>query len=521
MGKDISNIQCELIGISCLEGSLYDQVRKEWEKRFQKNHAFWVDAPGGSQSANLLKLIADILANQGISSLIGRSIVLVAFLDLTKDLNTELMAQIAEIPHQLNNAFGCNVPVMLTFGNLGKMAFADKVMLRKHAAQVVDVHMNNTQTRKQLVLIANAPLVQEENDKSWKAAITLLDVLRREADPASMLPVAGADNPNDDVGFLRYGEFDHAARYRLEEDIKKLTDSLSSNGATELHAALQKELGKIDGKAKTTWDIDANMQPMHPDMVVEGWLGKNKAKKGKNSQYETARNATVMALGATGKKMQEDIIEAHASMIAEAGARLDQYILEAGVGLSLEEDRKQMHNALEITVNQTMLPSLPSFLYSENGYANEISYYLHCVRDAAVCQVKQNYVKAIREAYDRKTDEYYRAKRQDIQLRLDEAHRQLSRYMDKQTLIDKSAAGSSLPDTSFFPMLGGGAQCRFMLCREPEDEHLLTNACAGTQTSVYYIDKQYGGLSELDNASVKSLQLLMLDCSVHLDDLIK
>lgn len=521
MGKDISTVQCELIGISCLEGSLYDQVRKEWNKRFQKNHAFWVDLPKEQNSTNLLQTIAEVLANQGISTLIGRPIVLVAFLDLTKDFNKELMEQIADIPHQLNNTFGCNVPVMLTFGNLGKMAFADKAVLRQHAAQVVDIHMNNTRTRKQLILIANAPLVQKENDKSWKAAITLLDILRREADPASMLPVAGADNPNDDVGFLRYGEFDHMARYHLEEDIRKLTASLSSSGATELHAAVQKELGKIDAGVKTDWDIDPNMQPLHPDMVVDGWMAKNKAKKGKNAQYEAARNATVMALGATGKKMREDILAAYAPMIENAEERLNQYIQESNVGLSLEEDRQQMCSALEITVSQGMMPPLPAFLYSENGYTNEISYYLHCIRDTVVSQVKQNFVKALLEAYKQKPDEYYRAKRHDIQTRLDEAHRQLARYMDKQTLIDKSAAGSSLPDTSFFPMLGGGAQSRFMLCRDPEDEQLLSQACAGTATTVYYIDKQYGGLSELDNASVKSLQLLMFDCGVHLDDLIK
>lgn len=521
MGKDISTIQCELIGISCLEGSLYDQVRKEWNKRFQKNHAFWVDLPKEWKSTNLLQIIAEVLANQGISTLIGRPIVLVVFLDLTKDFNKELMEQIANIPHQLNNAFGCNVPVMLTFGNLGKMAFADKTMLRQHATQVVDIHMNNTRTRKQLILIANAPLVQKENDKSWKAAITLLDVLRREADPASMLPVAGADNPNDDVGFLRYGEFNHAARYHLEEDIRKLTDSLSSCGATELHTAVQKELGKIDTSAKKDWDIDANIQPLHPDMVVDGWMAKNKAKKGKNSQYEAARNATVMALGATGKKMQEDIMAAYAPMIENAEEWLNQYIYESNVGLSLEEDRQQMRSALEVTVSQCMMPPLPSFLYSENGYANEISYYLHCIRDAAVSQVKINFIKALLQAYNQKPDEYYRTKRHDIQIQLDEAHRELSRYMDKQMLIDKSAAGSSLPDTSFFPMLGGGAQCRFILCREPDDEQILSHACSGTATSVYYIDKQYGGLNELDNASIKSLQLLMFDCGVHLDDLIK
>lgn len=521
MAVNINNVSCKLIGISCLEDDIRTRVQRAWDNRFQKHNTFWVDIDKKDQTVNIARKIALTMAQHGIEMQLGQTVVLAVFMDLTKNPDPNLLDEIAELPDKLNRALGCNVPVTLTFADLGEMAFAENQgQLRSYVATVVDGHKRFPDTRKQLVLVAKPPLALEENDKSWKAVMVLLDVLRRTTDPAGMLPVAGGDDPNNDVGFLRYGEYDEVETTKLNTELASIEVALGNGGETELHEILLNKLSLIDEEIRSGWEVDGNLQPIHPGMIVEGRLARSRARKGRNAQFEEARNATWTAIEATGRHMREDIRAAYAPLIQKAEILLDTYIQQAGVGVELEENTVKMQTALSVPVSRPASPEDPVLAYSENGYANEIGCYLQATRENASYEVKRKFVDAILAAYNNRPKDMYINKKRILKERKDEINRQLSKLMKLQELIDKSAQGRLLPETSFNPGLGGGNQCRFMLCRKYDAE--ADAACLVTATNVFFIDSVHGGLKYLDNAPVKSIQLLMFNCDpVRLDDLIK
>lgn len=520
MAKQIDTVQCKLIGISLLNKNEREHVWKEWNAQFHAHEAFWLDVEEGEKTtAALAKSITGLIAQQGIASVAGVTMLVTVFLDLTEAPDEALMEEIVAVPDFLERVLGCNVPIVLEFGYLGQMAFGDKQALRENARQVVRINQINTHLRKQLCLVASSPLVQVENDHSWKAVMTLLDVLRREPAPASIVPVVNVQE-NTNVGFLRYGAYNEVNREALTEQKERLQKRLGGGGDTELSTVLNTACAKIFRDIEDRYSVDGNFQPIHPNMMVTGFFAKKSAEKGRNRDFERARQSTWAAMEDTAIHLQEMIREAYQEQIRNAEAYLDRFIEESGAGLELESDLGRMRAILKMEGNRAR-PMAPGLTYKENGNAMEIENYLRETRQYTAACIQKEFVDALRKAYEGREPSYYNQKHNTISTQLKQIDIRLSGMSDKQTLINRAANSQNMPETGFHPVLGGGMMSSFLLCRENEDAQLCDNACQGQVTSVYNMDKKYGGIKTLDDAPIKAIQMLMFDAHNHLEDLIK
>lgn len=519
MPSNISIAQCKMIAISCLQGRERERVMQEWNERFQEREAFWLDAQAGQKAGEMVKAIADMVRAQGITALNGQTLVMAVFLDLTREPDEALLGEIVKVPQRLTSALGCMVPLTLEFGYLAVKAFGDADSLKANVQKTVDINCQNPNQRKQLCLVAVSPLWQQDEDVSWKAVMVCLDLLRRNTAPATMVPVEGA-TPCNNVGFLRYGEFDQDRRRRLLAEKERLDHALSSNGAIEFKGVVSMALGKIESDVVARYAVDGNSHPIHPGMYPEGFFDKRKAARGQEP-FASARNSTWHALDMTGKQLKETILESYREQIGNAAVYLGQYIKEAGIGIDLESDQKQMLALLEPEPIGMAEPMTPNLAYMETGYASVIDDYLKSVRRYAGAKARYEFAKALKEAYLQIPVESYNQRKADLQQKRKNVNEKLNMLMTQQQLINMVAMGSELPGSAFSITRAVGTSAYWAVCRDLQIGEAMDKALMGTMATGFFIDATYGGLKLLDNAPLKAVQLLQFNCNdACLEDLI-
>lgn len=515
---DISKIQCRMVGISLLEGAERQRARKEWDDRFREHEAFWVDAGKGQTAMELAKAIALDMSQKGIKAMGGTTLVLSVFLDLTREPDLTLLAEVLTVSKQLTKALGCLIPLTLEFGYVGQFAFGDADALKSSISRTVEQNLQ-TPDRKQLCLVGISPLWHEEEDISWKAVMVCLDLLRRQANPADSVPMDGVD-PRNNVGFLRYGEYDEKRLNALQAEKTDIEHDLSDNGAMELRNELAIALGAIEQDTERNYPVDGNSQPVHPGMYVEGFFAKKKAQKG-GEPFASARNSTYSALNQTGRHLKETILAAYRKQTEEAESWLKRFFQKADVGIELERDRKQMEDILTPAPLGTSEPMLPGLAYKESGYTSEIDSYLKGVRRYAGAKARFDFATALLKAYQAIPDGEFTRRRSELLERLDGVKNCLNRLMTMDELMDIAASGNELPGTAFQVTRAEGHSTYWTLSRDEKLSDLMSAKTAGGLTVCYHIDAVYGGLKTLDNAPLKALQLLQFRCNEDcLDDLI-
>ena len=517
MPQDISIAQCKLVGICCLEGSERDKAKQEWEERFLEHEAFWLDAQVGQKASALAKRITVMMSEHEIATLADETVVLAVFLDLTTAPNEELLREISQIPVILTR-LGCHAPIILEFGFLDDVVFGEADVLKENVRRTVAVNCEDLNIRKQLVLVAS-PYGQNQDDSSWKAVMVALDILRRESAPANMVPVDGV-NPNNNVGFLRYGEYDERKLRELTEEQEKLRKKLSNGGAMEFRNVLNMALGKIESDIAQRYVVDGNCQPLHTGMKVDGFFAKKNAARGKEP-FASARNSTWNALDMTAKNLKTMIQDAYQAQLDNAAADLKRYIEEADIGIELESDASAMLEMLEPAAVGMAEPMTPNLAYKETGYTSEIDGYLKDVRRYCAAKVRHEYAVKLREAYQAIDPSEYAQRHAVLAKELKNVGYRISMVKDKKTLINLIATGAPLPQANIHIKRGGGNSACWALCRDTQDSAALGAACTGALVTVYYIDAKFGGLKLLDNAPIKAVQLLQFHCSEErLSDLI-
>lgn len=515
MPKIINTAHCKLIGLCCLKGQERDRVYQEWTERFQEHEAFWLDVQENQTAVDMARAATNLIAQQGITHMANSTLVIAVFLDLTAAPNEKLLREVARVAPRLHAALGCNVAVTAEFGYMGVLAFADTDELRGYVQQTVAVNNETPDTLKPLYLVATSPLVLPEDDNCWKAVTVFLDILRREPSPALLIQ---GGNPDGDVGFLRYGEYDEHKLKQLTTELKKLEKALSADGEDELEKVLKSVYSGIITDIRARFKPDGNYQPLHPDMIVNGAIKRALARSGHLASYENAKNSTWAALSLTGKNLQEIIMEAYSAKIANAGRDLAEYIEKAGVGVQLEMDTIRMTTRLTPDRMSMAAPQPPALPYKEAGWKLEITDYLNAVVEYAAAKVKFEYGTALCEAYKQVPESLYMDKQRDLSTRLGRVETRLKGVMDRTAFIKLAAAGATLPLAAFFPILGGGTQANWVLTRARADYEELDDRCSGTKTAVYFIDEKVGGLKLVDNAPIKALQVLLFNCD---DDRLK
>ena len=513
MANDIRTVHCKLISLCSLQGEVRQQVRQEWEERFHEHETFWLDVEESQSGVDMARAVTHLIRNQGIMSMAGKKVIIAAFFDLAHAPNEDLAKEIAQVPALLKGALGCTVALTMEFGNLGEMAFADKDQLRSHVKRIVEVNRENPNDKKQLCLVASSPLVLPEDDSSWKAVMVSLDVLRRLSAPAQAVE---GGNPDGDVGFIRYGEYDARKLEELTDRKAKLQTALGKDGETQLRSLIQNELSAMLMEIEENYVVTGSVQPIHPDMVVNGSINRWRAAHGSLPSFEAAKSSTWSAMDLTGQNLLSMIDAGCRERIGNADSHLARLLEQAGVGIQLEADAERMQAILRPEKMTVAPPLAPSLAYKPEGW------YLLGVRRHAAAKAKQDVAQSLLDAYRKIPASVYTDKQSKLTKQLKQVETRLGNIMSRGELINLLPTGAPLPETCFFPILGGGFTASWAICREPADAVDLDAVCGGGNTTVYYIDKNVGGLKLVDNAPIKAVQIVLSNCDdAHLNDMIR
>lgn len=518
--KNVDQVYCKLIGLSCLKGELSQKVSQEWESRFYTNEAFWHEIPQGQTAGDAVQQIARQISEQGIYSMNNMPVIAALFLDLTENLPAQQLEVALETPRLLSSASGCKLMILPVFGYLGTVALVmDKNVLRQRVSHILE-QLSATSVAAQLCMIADPLLNQMGSRHNWKAALIWLDALRRNSDPLSIWPsVQNLEGAG--VGFIRYGEYDERKMEDLHNQSARLKKALEDTDDGPLYSRLEREHEEILRQIEAVYPVNGNDQPIHPDMNVSGCFNIKKTRRGMNPSFNAAQARTQGALQLTAERLRESIEARYLQKYADADQWLDLLFRESEIGVQLEEDGPKIRRILLQKVTAQVQPNLPPLSYCETGYAASVGSYLEMMRAWAAEHVWSELMSRLLSAYQARTNVYYEKKRTALAEEKKIVDARLGSLLNKQALIDRAARGADLPEADFYPTIGGGAMTRLLFCRNQPDAQQCDKACMGSATAVYCVDEKCGGLKTVDSAPVKALQILMMDPQTHLDNLIK
>ena len=510
-----------LLVFSCMEGEEKNQAKAVWEARFQEKESLWIDVNPGDDTSTISGNLLDQVTDKDIGHKVENGSAVVALLmDLTGDFSLDTVRNVYRSVSELHDKYNCTVPIIMDFGYVGLLHKADKPQLRSRVKEVVACNEEDKFTRKLLCLVAPSALVRREKDKRWKAAFVYLDVLRRSNEPADIIPVAGGGGANDDIGFLRYGEFDPNAIYDLEKEIAGIETALGEGGTDVLKPAIAEIYASMEKRLLSRFDIDAGLQPQHPDLVVTGFFKKQAAKRGNNKEFNRAQRATQGALFVTGLKMKEDMDAFAADYLAGAPEKMTELLSMTGVGIGLTTNQGAMEEILKVPVSTKQDPVLPQFMYPENGYLQLTRAYLETLRESKIAAIKEAYGKALLQAYLEVDPNFFLEKQQQLSARLSEVKTEHSKLDTREKFVEGRRHRTGLLSAFTVAWDGGtGKSADVVLCRESQDREVLKEVC---DNALFYIDKAKGSLKTLDAATMKALQLQVFDCTdAMLEEIIK
>lgn len=512
--EDISTLHSKLIGINCLASAEGAAVRTLWTQRFHERSAFWVDAGPGMSAGDIFERIRQAIIDQQIRSISGETCIVTVFLDCTQDIDPALLQALTELPRQLNTILGCHVALVYQFAYLGMMAPDGRKALRDRIMALSQVNARNHTTRRQICLVAQPPLAGASVEH-WKATIVCLDLLRRKANLDDALPPVGTGGSNDDVGFLRYGEFDDERLKQLTGEKARLERSLSSNGSKEFREALCSAFRSLEARIMETIRPDGKSQPLHPGLFVEGWLKRKAAKKGTNKDFSEAQRLTQDAILATGKEITEQCLTLAKATAQDTHGLLRQLLRDSAVGIALESDRAEMRRLLDMGLLRVDIPSIPALRYSEEGYSEEIGQYFQDTLRRGIYLAKAHLSEGLTAAYNAITDESLSVRAAQYQQELDSVNHELKYTVQESDFCQSVRDSGGLLQACFAPRGGtiGGITRKHLLCRTKETAQRLTAAYGRPELSISLIAGTAAGLKTIDSAPVKALHILSFDCT--------
>lgn len=514
---DISAVNCKLFGVSFLKDEEHEKIRKLWGEMFYPYTAFFVRGESGMQVSQIAQNICLEIQKQNIPSVAGESVIISLFLDLTEEVSRENIEAMGKLPALLQGALHCNVSVVLQFGYVGKLAFANAVRQRENASIIVGENLKYAEigSRRQLCLVASSALAMD-GDRNWKAVIVFLDVLRRQANPTQLIPGTDDMQFNNDVGFLSYGEHSASQQRALTDRVRHLSRLMGKQGAEELRQTVEKRLVEMELDLSGRYHIDGSVFPLHTGLTVENtWLHKNKkkAEKGEYAPYNEARNYVSTSLSETARAMEEEITRFSDDWVKRAARDLEEFIEKKEVGLELLEEEDTVLRCLDVQLEAKIRPQLPSLQYKEVGCLTELVDYLERVIAFRIWGCRQAYVEAIKEAYKELASKGFAKKKEDYSRELQLLNMRLSSMCDAREFYSRAVSGHPDKQADFRPFLPTGKENVFILVRGSEMQAIaesITSSFAAPPT--FSVSEKSGGTPVLDDAPMKVLGVMFKDC---------
>ncbi len=511
--EDISTLHCKLIGVNCLPPGEGATVRKLWDERFHERAAFWVDAAPGDSVNAVFDRIRQVIMQQQIANMSNETCVVALFLDCTQSLDPDLLQALNDLPGQLHGRLSCHISLCCQFCWLGEMIPGERKALRERIAAMSQLNKQH-HGRRQICLVAQ-PALAPSSEAYWKATIVCLDLLRRRTNPDDVLSPVGTGGANDDVGFLRYGEYDGEKLRQLTDRQARLQRSLSDQGEREFRDAVCATFRQLEAKISETIRPDGNAQPLHPGLFVTGYFKRKKARKGKNEEYNEAQRLTREAILSTGNEIVSQCIALSNAIAEDAPELLRQLLSSAAVGIALEENRQEMRRMLDMGLQRVDIPTAPALRYNEDGYAQEITQYFQEILRRGIYEAKVHLEKSLLAAYNAVPDDSFSTRRAQYRKELDGVKQELSYTIQESAFCESAQRDGDKLKSGFSPRNAtiGGITRRHLLCRVRETAQRLSGSYAHPGLSVSLIDGTAAGLKVVDSAPVKALHVLSFDCT--------
>lgn len=512
--EDISTLHCKLIGINCLPPGESAAVRKLWGDRFHERSAFWVDFSPGASAETIFDHICQTIMEQGIATMRNETCIVALYLDCTSELDPGLLQAVTDLPTQLEGRLGCHVSLVYQFCWLGKMIPGERKALRERIMTLSQINVQHYTTRRQICLVAQPPLAPS-SAAYWKATIVCLDLLRRRTNPDDVLSPVGTGGANDDVGFLRYGEFDDEKLRKLTGKQAQLERSLSNQGEREFREAVSATFRQLETQITDTIRPDGRAQPLHPDLFVTGYFKRKKAQKGNHDEFNEAQRLTREAILATGNEIVSQCIALSKAMAEDAPGLLRQLLNGSAVGIALEENRQEMRRMLDMGLQRVDIPTAPTLRYNEDGYTPEITQYFQEVLRHGIYEAKAHLEKTLLSAYEAIPADSFDTRKAQYQQVLDGVKHELRYTVQESDFCLSARDAGSLLKAGFAPQAAttGGITRRHLLCRVKETAQRLSETYGRPELTVSLIAGTAAGLKTMDSAPVKALHILSFDCT--------
>lgn len=504
----IDTVHMSLLGLCFLKDEQRDVLKKEWDDRIDTDTALWVDLdPSGSYDQVLNTILAAIQAKAGVIA--RNQCVMAAFLDFQQEISHELPETLKKLQETMDLVLNRTTNAILQFGYVGIRGLSNGEAARKNAALFAEENAKRPAAIQHRVCLVGSEFTRIGDENNWRAATVLLDLLRRQNSIVGFLPTSPNGISNDDVGYLRYAEYDSDAHSSLLLEQGKLQKLRGSAGEQELFQLFDKKRNDLRTLIRQRFAIGANIHPIHPGMTVTGWLHVRQAQRGRYEPYNVAAACTRDAINQTGERMKQEIEELFAQHTQNACTDLLTMFAEAKIGLELKKNKSQMYAILNITQPGNR-PKLPELHYAPEGPSAEIQVYLTNMRNYILDCCIANYEKNIRDAYDTIFEKGFVEEDQRLSGELARVQYKLSVLQTPETIIQTTNLSNFLPETGLTPVGVIGRQRSYVLFRGTDELRETVQKFAAA-TSAFEMKPFADDPESKKSKPVKAVQMIVSD----------
>ena len=508
--NNIATVHMSLLGLCFLSGDQKDILKREWDDRIDKDTALWVELDASSGFDQMRDaVLAAISERQGVIA--RNQCVMAAFLDFQQKISPELPEMLKKLQESMDLILNRNTNAILQFGYVGIRGLSDGQAARENAALFAEENAKRPASIQHRVCLVGSEFTRMSDENNWRAAAVMLDLLRRQNSIVGFLPTSPNGLANDDVGYLRYAEYDSVKHSKLLIEMQRIQQLQGNTGSQELFQLFGEQRNDLRAEVRSRFDITDKVFPLHPDLTVTGWINIRRATNGNYEPYNKAAESTRKALEQTAKRMEQGIREIFAQHISNAGQELQDMFEKAKVGLALKKDEAQMKTILNVTAPGAW-PRVPALAYSQAGPSREIYEYLTAYRNYVAESCVAEYEDNIRKAYMALVEKGFEAEEQKLDEELSRVQNALSGMQTPQTIVRIAENGSFLPETGLTPQNVAGRQKCYVIFRGDNDMRKEMTTIAGSITT--YEMKPFAHDPEsMKNKPVKAVQMLVSDNS--------
>ena len=520
MGIDISEVKRKLFGVSYLSDEVNKQVVEElWNSRFAPKNSFLLSAVEDDTVQTIVDGFQNMLQSQKIHSLAGERCILTFFVDCTQPFSQNMFSILGKLAAAMEMLWNCSVDAEVQFCYVGKLGLGSREAQRNNLRVAVENNAAKTGVGYHRLCVVATPSMGAASANNWKSVMAYVDLLRRSEGLTNLFKNPGTGAANSCVGYLHYEEFDQQVHESLVAKKNELSRKLGKNGEDELRDMLKKKREDIIQDVKGRFVVEAECQPIHPDMIVPegGWPVKHrtKAKQGKYAPYNAAQAATRNAVLETGFRLRKEIDVYMQQHMGDAAEVLTQSIEKAGVGLVVKRDRVVMESALKLPGLATGEEPQLELAYREEGCGQEVKAYLEYIKQSAISGGIRKFSSALLEAYGKYTAEQMDAEEAQLREELALVEDELSEHPSVEEMCTEIAHSRDPRYTQFIIDHSVKAEsAKLLLTRGSEmDQQVSEYIRGGSFAGAYFIKHPHGGIVKPDNAPVKALRIVYVQCN--------